>query len=181
MENRVSCLDALQELTQEHEAVLSNLAALQQVLGIMQSGPPQVDAGALDTAENVVRSLQTELAVHLRKEEEILFPPLEAYLGREQGPIGVMLREHEDLRRIMQRLADALSLLRADAGPASPQDAVQEVLQWGEGLISLLRQHIGKEDQCLFPMAAAHLGRTQLLALGEEMRGVARDAGGRRD
>lgn len=176
MESRDSSIDALQELTQEHEAVLSNLAALQQVLGDMQDGLHQVDSAVLEAAENVVRSLRTDLAVHLRKEEELLFPPLEAYLGREQGPIGVMLAEHEDLRRIVQRLSDALALLRADAEPASRQNAHQEVLRWGRGLIGLLRQHIIKEDRCLFPMAASHLGRPRLLALGEEMRALAQDA-----
>lgn len=177
MDHSVSGLDALQELTQEHEAVLSNVAALQQALEGMQDGLHQVDTAALDAAENVVRSLKTDLAVHLRKEEEILFPPLEGRLGREQGPLGVMLMEHEDLRRIVQRLSDALSLLRADAELASRQDAHQEALRWGRGLIGLLRQHIAKEDQCLFPMAAFHLGRTQLRVLGEEMRNMGRDAG----
>ena len=179
MGHDASGLDALQELTHEHEAVLLNLAALQQVLGEMQDGLHQVDSAALDTAENVVRFLRMDLAVHLRKEEEILFPPLEARLGRQQGPIGVMLMEHEDLRRIVQRLSDALSLLRADAEPASRKDTHQEVLRWGRGLIGLLRQHIAKEDQCLFPMAASHLGRPQLLVLGEEMRVMGRDAGSR--
>lgn len=178
MGHDTSGLDALQELTHEHEAVLLNLAALQQVLGEMQDGLHQVDSAALDTAENVVRSLKTDLAVHLRKEEEILFPHLEAYLGREQGPLGVMLAEHEDLRRLVQRLSDAVSLLRTNAEPASRRGAHQEVLRWGQGLIDLLRPHIAKEDQCLFPMAASHLGRPHLLVLGEEMRVLGRDAGG---
>ena len=178
MGNGGSSIDALQELTQEHEAVLSNLVALQQVLEGMQRGLAWVDSAALDTAENVVRALETDLAVHLRKEEEVLFPSLEAYLGREQGPIGVMLMEHEDLRRIVPMLADALAVLKTGADSVSRQDALQEVLRWGHGLIGLLRQHIAKEDQCLFPMAASHMGRSRLLVLGEEMRGIARDAGG---
>ena len=170
-------LDALQELTREHEAVLLQVDALQQVLDDMQDGLQRADAAPLETAENVVRALRMDLDIHLRKEEAVLFPPLEAHLGREQGPIGVMLMEHEDLRRIMQRLSAAVSLLRSDAEPVSRKEAHEEMLRWGRGLVGLLRQHIAKEDQCLFPMAASRLEGGQLRALGEEMRVLGREAG----
>ncbi len=169
MEEGAPGIDALEELTQEHQAVLSQLDTLHAALARLLEDEARVDSEALSDVEAVVQFLETELGIHLRKEEEVLFPVLSGYLGQEGGPIGVMLLEHEDLRRSLRALSTALGTLRGDAQPAS----CQEARQVGYGLIGLLRQHIKKEDHILFPMAGSFLDRGQLLALGQQMRAMA--------
>ncbi len=50
-----------------------------------------VDSEALSAVGAVTQLLETDLGLHLRKEEEVLFPALAACLGQGGGPIGVML------------------------------------------------------------------------------------------
>jgi hemerythrin-like domain-containing protein len=86
---------------------------------------------------------------HHAKEEKLLFPRLEQRgIPREGGPVGVMLAEHEQGRAHVRAVAEALPEARtADPG------AVATVHENLCGYVDLLRQHIDKEDHCLFAMA----------------------------
>jgi len=86
---------------------------------------------------------------HHDKEEQVLFPMLEERgIPRVGGPIGVMLREHEMGRDCVHRMAQALP--SEDNNPAAFASAAGEY-------VALLRQHILKENQVLFPLAEAVL------------------------
>jgi hemerythrin-like domain-containing protein len=97
---------------------------------------------------------------HHKKEEGVLFQSMVAYgAAVDGGPIGVMLREHEMGRAYTRGLRGAAQ--RLDAGDAS---AKAEVIQNARGYAGLLRQHIMKEDNILFPMAE------KLLPVSEQER-----------
>lgn len=86
---------------------------------------------------------------HHCKEEDRLFPVMEKNgVPRDGGPIGVMLFEHEQGRLHVRAMAENLEA--ADRGDAA---AVAVIFQHGDDYIELLRNHIGKEDHCLFGMA----------------------------
>jgi|AMWB02.1.fsa_nt_gi hemerythrin-like domain-containing protein len=86
---------------------------------------------------------------HHGKEEARLFPAMEAKgMARDGGPIGVMLHEHKVGRTHVQGMA--LHLTKAAAGDGA---ALNAFASHAHGYASLLRQHIQKEDQILFPMA----------------------------
>ncbi|MCI0457982.1 MAG: hemerythrin domain-containing protein [Gemmataceae bacterium] len=86
---------------------------------------------------------------HHGKEEKHLFPMMEARgFPREGGPTGVMLHEHDLGRRHIAAMTDALT--GADAGDAR---AVGEFARHALAYVQLLREHIWKEDNRLFPMA----------------------------
>ena len=86
---------------------------------------------------------------HHGKEEAQLFPLMEArgFAGG-CGPVAVMLREHE-LGRMYVKGMEAV-IERAAAGDA---DALEWFTEHGQSYIRLLREHIQKEDRCLFPSA----------------------------
>jgi hemerythrin-like domain-containing protein len=87
---------------------------------------------------------------HHGKEEGHLFPLLEARgMRRDSGPTGVMLHEHE-LGRKLLALMSAANDLHSGADFLPP----------ARSYIRLLRDHIWKEDQCLFPMAGQLLSTT---------------------
>lgn len=91
---------------------------------------------------------------HHGKEEDFLFPAMEAAgVPREGGPIGVMLSEHEEGRKIVGRLKDALG--RHDSGDGN---AVTEIQTAIGDYVTLLTQHIEKENSVLFEMADKKLG-----------------------
>lgn len=102
------------------------------------------------------RQLSMELAMHLRKEEEILFPAIRAldeghlpahHCGVE-GPVRVMELEHEDHGRLLARLR-ALS-----RGYVPPEEACGSWRALWAGLDEFekdLHVHVHLENEVLFP------------------------------
>ena len=87
---------------------------------------------------------------HHGKEETHLFTWMEAHgFSRDVGPTGVMLHEHEQGRTQVQGMEQAIDQA-AQGNPA----ALQQFITHARYYIALLREHIDKEDHCLFPMAA---------------------------
>jgi hemerythrin-like domain-containing protein len=86
---------------------------------------------------------------HHGKEEAHLFPMMEQRgFSPDAGPTAVMRREHEEGRLLVGGMADGL-----DSAAAGEAAGVEAFLEAANGFINLLRQHIHKENQILFPMA----------------------------
>jgi hemerythrin-like domain-containing protein len=86
---------------------------------------------------------------HHRKEEGVLFESMVAHgMSRSGGPIAVMLADHEQGRSFTRGMREAAQNL--EAGDASARGAI---ITNARGYVNLLRQHIMKEDNILFPMA----------------------------
>jgi hemerythrin-like domain-containing protein len=86
---------------------------------------------------------------HHGKEEDLLFPAMEAKgFPRQSGPTGVMLYEHEQGRAYIRGMADAI-----EGAAAGRADAIRQFVAHAHGYVGLLREHIEKEDHCLFNMA----------------------------
>jgi hemerythrin-like domain-containing protein len=87
---------------------------------------------------------------HHKKEENVLFKALvKNGMSEKQGPVAVMLYEHTLGRQYTAGMRDAA--LKLQEGDAS---AKGKVIHNALGYAGLLRQHIQKEDNMLFPMAA---------------------------
>jgi len=91
---------------------------------------------------------------HHAKEEERLFPLMESRgFTPQEGPTAVMRMEHTQGRDWIGKIE--ASIPGAAAGDA---DDVREFSSAARCYVELLRQHIEKEDHCLFPMAEQMLG-----------------------
>jgi hemerythrin-like domain-containing protein len=139
-------MKATAELGAEHKAVLVALRILERVAG----AAAEKNGSALDHLGQLLDFFKGFVdRCHHAKEEEVLFPELvRRGLKREGGPIGVLLSEHETGRGHVRAMAEALPNLRhGDSGAAANlrghSDAFRE----------LLRAHIQKENDVLFPMA----------------------------
>lgn len=83
---------------------------------------------------------------HHAKEEVHLFPWLEAHgVAREHGPVGCMLREHEEGRAHLGAVRNDLP-----AAAAGDHDAQARIRREMAAYAILLREHINKENQVLF-------------------------------
>ncbi len=86
---------------------------------------------------------------HHGKEETHFFPAMEAKgFSRETGPTGVMLREHDAGRSYIRSMSETL-----EAAAAGDVDACAKFFHNAWSYLDLLREHIQKEDHCLFGMA----------------------------
>ena len=96
---------------------------------------------------------------HHGKEENYLFPALEkAGIRKEGGPIGFMLRQHDQGRSLIGRMEAAVSGDPVDK--AGFADAATEY-------VNLMRAHIGRENTVLFPAIEVKLSAAEQLELQE--------------
>ena len=101
---------------------------------------------------------------HHGKEEAELFPAMERCgLPRDVGPTAVMRTEHDEGRAHVRAMRDAVG--------ATPFDAATFARR-GAAFVLLLRDHIVKEDQVLFPMAEQMLAPAALEELAAIFRKV---------
>jgi len=139
--------------------------AIEQVLNCLEQMAFQclVD-GTLDRAEarQAVDFFQTFAdRCHHAKEEAHLFPLMEARgCSREHGPTGVMLHEHEQGRGYLRDMAGTI-----EAAAGGDRGALRQFARQAGCYVTLLRQHILKEDQRLFPMADHYLTEADQEAL----------------
>ena len=133
-------------LMQEHRVIEQVLACLEKMADRCAAGQ-DLDVPSAEQALDFFRTFADRC--HHGKEESILFPLMESRgFSRDQGPTGVMLHEHEEGRRFVRAMADALSRSTLDAGAAR-----HAFIDPARAFVALLREHIHKEDHCLFPMA----------------------------
>ncbi|MFO1093090.1 MAG: iron-sulfur cluster repair di-iron protein [Planctomycetaceae bacterium] len=120
----------------------------------------------LRDVREVYASLQSELLAHMLKEEQVLFPMvrelertpaaqrgnLRLPCGSVSNPVAMMEREHESAGTALQRLE---RLTRHYTPPADACATYRALLSGLAELQSDLHRHIHKENNILFPAAAA--------------------------
>lgn len=133
-------------LKHEHRIVLLVLA------GTEREGKSAKKNGEFNAqnVEKMVDFFQTFVdRCHHSKEERYLFPALWKQGVPVRGaPIKLLLQEHEAGRQRVKAIAKALP--GAKAGRSKSLNVLAENLL---GYVKLLRQHIPREDDCLFPVA----------------------------
>ncbi|MEO8168582.1 MAG: hemerythrin domain-containing protein [bacterium] len=103
---------------------------------------------------------------HHRKEEMFLFPAMEEKgLSRESGPVGVMLEEHDLGRAEIGSMQDALQQY-ADGD----REARKGITGHARKAVSILRDHIQKEDRVFFVMADQLFSEQEQTLLTESFR-----------
>ena len=133
-------------LMQEHRVIEQVLDCLEAMAKQAESGD-QLDQESASQALDFFANFADRC--HHGKEEDCLFPMLEEKgFSREQGPTGVMMQEHDTGRQHVQGMAKAIESI--NSGETS---AVVSFVSHAKSFIALLRDHIQKEDHCLFQMA----------------------------
>jgi hemerythrin-like domain-containing protein len=133
-------------LRHEHKIILMVLeAAEREARGMEAGGPPH--GARLSQAIEFCRNFTDRC--HHAKEEKHLFPKMKerSPLAAER-PLGVMMGEHEEGRRLVAAMADGLPPA-CDGDRAAVQVLAARLIEY----VDLLRAHIDKEDNILFPLA----------------------------
>ena len=99
----------------------------------------------LITAE--AKGFERAMEHHLRFEEEMLFPSLEAAAPMAKGPTEVMRLEHRQMRQLLQDLLAATQARDND-----------DCLGLLDTLHLAIQQHNAKEEAILYPLADRSLG-----------------------
>lgn len=138
--------DITQALVAEHRLILRMIALLEK--------------NAPRTAEGNYRNWQFYLdgidfirqyadSFHHAKEEDILFKALiDNGMPKEHSPVAAMLMEHDQGRSFVRAMESAVH-----AAQEGRMDACRAIADNALGYAALLRDHISKEDDILYPLA----------------------------
>ena len=107
----------------------------------------KTDPVHLEIVVSLIRNFADGL--HHKKEEDLLFPKMaEKGFSPVQGPVAVMLHEHEEGRNYVRGIAGNIQLYKS--GDKGAAETVKSNLL---GYAGLLKNHIAKENNILFRMA----------------------------
>lgn len=158
-------MKATEVLTGEHRVIERVLDALELGASRLESGQPVRPEFFLNATE-FIRGFAD--GCHHQKEEGVLFKYMEGQgVPVQGGPLGVMLSEHELGRQYTRALTSAAQDMKA--GDLSAKD---RAIQSARNYITLLRRHIYKEDNVLFPMAGEVIPVEQHASVWEEFEHV---------
>ena len=138
-------MKATEILKEEHNVIWGVLDTIEAAAKKVESGEinPQFFIDAAGFIKGFADGCQH------RKEEGMLFEAMHAHgVPVEGGPIGVMLHEHELGREYTRGMRSA-----AERWQQGDESVKAEVSNQALAYVQLLRQHISKEDNILFPMA----------------------------
>ena len=150
---------------------------IEQVLGSLETCALEV-GGGLGLERPVARDYGDFLrgfadAWHHGKEEDILFRRMvERGFSEESGPVAVMLHEHRQGRA----LVGSIAAVGAGEGAVAPEEATA-FLAAALGFVPLLRQHIQKEDNILYPMSQRVLSSVEFETMLEDFAAFEAKAG----
>jgi hemerythrin-like domain-containing protein len=147
-------------LRDEHRVILGALTTLERAADQLAAGRA-LPEGWWDQMLEWFRAFADRN--HHAKEEKSLFPAMvKAGVPAEDSPLSVMVEEHLQGRALIRAMAS--------------EDTAQRVAT-ARQYVQLLRDHIGKEDGFVFPLADSVLDERAMTALGREFEAVEAEQG----
>ncbi len=139
--------NCIQELKNDHKKILESIDELQKAVH------PAVNKEAIKKFLDFTRDFAEP---HHHKEENVLFPKLEEKgIPKEGGPIGIMLLEHEAKRGYIKNLHEALE-----------NNDDTKIKENALAIVNLMRDHIYKENNILYPCAEDVLSEEEMSEMG---------------
>lgn len=138
-------MQAIEILVNEHDSILKMIKITQTILE--NDDKTNVNTDHVEQIIDFIRNFADKY--HHLKEEDVLFMEMENHgMSREGGPIAVMLHEHDEGRAYIKQAVDSIGKLKEgdDSGFGQIKDNLLSYCM-------LLTNHIGKENNILYPMA----------------------------
>jgi hemerythrin-like domain-containing protein len=154
-------MKATNQLRKEHEGILVVLNVFEILLKKIKNNEDY----NLEHLQDILDFLKGFAdKCHHGKEEGFLFPKLiQRGMPKEMGPIPVMLHEHDLGRAMIKNISTAIEKIKS-----SDTTGEIELVENGMNYITLLRLHINKENNALFPMSDQKLSDTDQNQLFDE-------------
>lgn len=158
-------MKATDVLSEEHRVIERVLNVLEKGADRLESGQP-VPAEFFLTATDFIKGFAD--GCHHLKEEGVLFKRMNQQgMALDNGPLGVMLAEHEAGRQYTRALRSAAEAMQIGDKQGNPR-----AIESARSYVNLLRQHILKEDNILYPMSDKVIPLEQHEAVWEDFEHV---------
>jgi hemerythrin-like domain-containing protein len=139
-------MEATDILMSEHRVIERVLTVMEKAVEALSNNGTVKPDFFLDAADFIKGFAD---GCHHAKEEKVLFEAMvKAGVPKAGGPVGMMLLEHEQGRAFVRAMRAG-----AEKWQTGDDAGRKEVTDAAAGYVDLLRAHIYKEDQILFPLA----------------------------
>ena len=139
-------MELTKSLIEEHKLIKQLIDILENFANQLEKGE-DVKPSIFEQSTDFIRNFADKF--HHAKEEDILFKELVKKGMPEKGsPVEAMLIEHDQGREFVRGIINATKDLKT-----GNKKAAKEIIQNARGYIGLLREHIDKEDNILYPLA----------------------------
>ena len=185
-------VEPLARLMRDHAEILELVEAARErtAAALAAEGDSALAATALEQIRDLAAYLAEDLAVHIAKEEDVLFPALRGLAVDIDQVVGEMVEQHDEVRfrkaNIERSLAAldqahdeveaasaglAATLARAEPDALTPAD-LAELLDGVKRLEWILQGHFGDEEDDLFVPALRLLTPETFAQLAESARAL---------
>lgn len=181
--------DPIAVLIEEHEQAMALFADFDRALAAVEEAGTETRERTLGLARRTIDFLNAELEVHIRKEEEPLFPRLKAVLPADDRLVDEMIAEHDHIRMKREQVREILDEMLSgddhahfraqraafdDAVTAAERttpdtDAFRALRRSWRAAYETLRVHFQNEEEIAFPLAQDLIAAEELAAAGREM------------
>ncbi|MBB3110945.1 iron-sulfur cluster repair di-iron protein [Paenibacillus phyllosphaerae] len=121
----------------------------------------------------IVEAFDSHLLRHSGKEEDLLFPMMARYIGRDTGPIAVMEFEHDLAKQHLRTFFERSRGLSDEADVSE----IREAAGFAAEAVVILMEHFCKEEHALFPMANTMLTEEEIKLLTDEFERIDAEGG----
>ncbi|WP_339173693.1 hemerythrin domain-containing protein [Anoxybacillus sp. FSL W8-1294] len=163
-DGEVELCPPLQRLKEEHEPLNEKKYALFVAAQKIYNGEEENVLEALVRLRENVQQFLQELDPHSRREEDVLFPMMARYIGRESGPIAVMEYEHHEAK-------ENISTFLKKTETIDIHEA-RELASYVMNAYMILTDHFTKEECVLFPMAEKLLSSEEKEELAKKINEI---------
>ena len=146
--------DPLNILLQEHQEGLQHLARLEQAAESIQANG--FSAEAIEEIIEAVRWMNNDVREHILREERYLFPVIERH-GSELPES--MRNDHHELRGAFSQFMEIVQEIERGRMRGS---SIHEIVQISLHIVTIMRSHITRENELLFPLAKRLLSVEEL-------------------
>ncbi len=146
---------------EDHEALKIQVGTLKAALE-----KTSADEDRRDNLRRFIRVMGPDLELHLKKEEEVLFPALERLLGGKPEEIALLREQHGQLRALLRYIAH----LECECGCKDPASEWKEIATAGQRFVDLLEEHEKNEETQLVRVLELSLKPQELLGLAREFQ-----------
>jgi len=147
-------MKATQKLKEEHDNILSMLEVVEKIAANVKNGQA-LNAEHFSGIIDFIKGYADEC--HHVKEEGVLFPAMQKYgFEPNDGPIAVMLEEHDAGRNFIKTASEALVTYKN-----GNNNVTEVIISKAMSYVHLLRNHIIKENNVLYMMADKVIDETE--------------------
>jgi hemerythrin-like domain-containing protein len=155
-------MDIIQRLIDDHKSIVKKINQLPAALLKAKQN--------LDLLNALSAEIESDLSVHEKIEDRLLFPALRGKIG--DPVLQSLVKEHEESKNARELFLSAILELKKNGGASGSPEKIKEMSNHGYKLMRILSTHLTREDQLLFPHCKSVLSKEELEKLGEEARSL---------